>query len=172
MPQTLRGFRRPLVRLGDNEIGYCMDPLRRDDCLQAAVATVTQIPVDQVPDARLDERLRAGDDPERIDRDSWEQLATWLHHRGLEAYLHNKVPIYRDRWIGVSGGVTKDEVASIADNLNTSFVETPFLDHCLVMSHRRIIFDPGISLCPPPGLQLRNWEVDDIDYGISIKPKE
>jgi len=55
-----------VVRLGEGELGYCMNPARLDDCLRPCIATVLQVPVEQVPDPRLDDRHAArGEEPRR-----------------------------------------------------------------------------------------------------------
>jgi hypothetical protein len=63
-------------RDGD-EIGYGMHPFRTDDCLRAAIATVTQIPIEQVPDLGLDDCVRRGEDPEEISVNSWGRIEDW-----------------------------------------------------------------------------------------------
>jgi hypothetical protein len=50
--------------------------------------------------------------------------------------------------------------------------DATFADHCLVMSRKRIIFDPAVSLPAPPGLRVATWSVDDIVYGISFEQRE
>lgn len=60
------------VRLRDGTLGYRVGFPRDDDCFAAAVATTLQVPLDQVPDVRIDERLRAGESPENVKRLLWE----------------------------------------------------------------------------------------------------
>ena len=153
---------RPTARLAKDGIGYYADPVRWDDCLRAAIATATQIPVGQVPDLRLHERLDAGDDPDEISEESWLRIARWAEDRGLRLMLHDTVPADRERWIGVCEYTpTWDE-----DEPN------PFPDHCLVMSYGRVIFDPAASVIAPRGMRLRTWDADDVTYGLSFDRKE
>jgi hypothetical protein len=152
-----------IARLGDGEIGWCMDPLRPDNCLRAAVATALQVPIDQVPDPRLDARFKDGDDPDEISARSWEKLADWSRARGLELRGHlDTLPTDRERWVGV---VEPDmEGDDFAD------APTPFTAHCLVMSYGDILFDPSISLFAPEGQQLRTYDPSQITYGLTFNP--
>ena len=47
-------------RLADGTIGYFTRPPRQDDCFAAALATVLRVPIAEVPDPRIDERLARG----------------------------------------------------------------------------------------------------------------
>ena len=163
----------PVVQLGDDGVGYCMHPTRPDGCLRAALATATQIPVDQVPDARVDQRVHAGEDPEEISRDSWARIVEWLSGRGLRLVIHEAIPVERERWVGVIGGRV-DEAAIAAVGVESGNADNPFIDHCIVMSHERIVFDPAVSLKPqlPRGMRLPTWQLSQIEYGISFDPKE
>jgi hypothetical protein len=89
------------VELSDGSVGYLVRAPRRDDCFAAALATVLQVPIDEVPDSRLHERARAGEDREEIRRSAARALADWLSGRGLRAIIHRRVPAARARWIGV-----------------------------------------------------------------------
>jgi hypothetical protein len=154
----------PIVRLTEDgvdwgaapgpgdEIGYGMRPLRLDECLRAAVATATQIPIEQVPDLRLDDRLRRGDRSQDISRDGWSRIETWAGTKGLTLKLWPKTPAQRERWIGVCAGA--GEV---------------FGDHCLVMCHNRVVFDPACSIAPPPGTALAAYSPESIVYGLSFE---
>ncbi len=163
----------PVVQLGDDGVGYCMHPTRPDGCLRVALATATQIPVDQVPDLHLDQRVRAGEDPEEISRDSWARIEQWLSGRGLRLVIHDAVPVDRDRWVGVIGGRV-DEAAMAAVGVEMGNADNPFLDHCIVLSYERIVFDPAVSLKPqlPPGMRLPTWQLSQIEYGLSFDRKE
>jgi hypothetical protein len=143
-------------RAGD-EVGYCMDPYRYDDCFQAAVATATQTPIEQVPDLELDRRLREGADFTELNRMAWERIGEWADSRGLRLHIHGRVPAARRRWIGV--------VVVEGDRAR-------FNDHCLVMDHDRLVLDPMCSVRPPPGTRLRIFHPNEISYGISFDPKE
>jgi hypothetical protein len=157
----------PIVRLREDgpdygitpkpgdEIGYCMDPWRQDDCLAAAMATVLQQPIEQVPDLRLDGRLSAGEDADEIARRSWERINEWLERLGLQVVFHESPPLDRDRWIGVCGPSEKT-----------------FGDHCLVMSHDRLVLDPSISVARPPGETWCSFDPSHIYYGISFDREE
>ena len=167
----------PVVSLVEDgsEIGYCMRPTGTDDCFRAALATATQIPVEQVPDLRLDRRLRKGEDVERINRESWERMAEWLDGRGLELVFHRDVPVDRERWVGVCRGPT-EATAAVATAAGFRLGDNPFNNHCLVMSYGDIVFDPAIGLelsdWLPRGARLRSWHPSQVVYGVSFDPKE
>jgi hypothetical protein len=156
-PWGTRPGRHPVVQLDGGEVGYCMDPARTDDCFQAAIATAVQVPIEQVPDLRLDRRVAAGDDPEEINRESWVRLEAWLLGRGLRIVVHETVPVERDRWAGVCLG-RPDAEAGLRDGYG-EFVwrDNPFRDHCLVMTHGDVFFDPAVSVPCPPGKTWRRW---------------
>ena len=150
--------RRPLVQLDDGSVGYTMDPTRRDDCFRAALATLLGVPVEQVPDPRLDERLEAGEDPEEINRETWARLDAWLAGRALRLVLHHDaLPVDCDRWIGVARAPDPDDI---------------FGDHCLVLSRDQVIFNPSISLEVPRGMQIERPTLANIAYGITCDSKE
>jgi len=155
-PLKLHRSQRPIVRLGTDLIGYCMHPERLDECFRAALATATQIPLEEVPDARIDARLAAGDDSDQIIREAWEDLDDWLLARGLQLAVHETLPVGRERWIGVC----------------SASGHACFSEHCLVLRYGEIILDPGIGLEPGPGMQLRTWIPSDIDYGFTLDRKE
>jgi hypothetical protein len=116
--------------LPDGTTGYFVRLPRLDDCFSAAVATVLQVPIDDVPDPRIDERLRAGDEPHEIDGQAWNALDDWLAARRLRIVLHRIVPACRRRWIGV--------VPFPGD----------FQHHCLVMAGDQLLFDPQADMRP------------------------
>ena len=157
----------PIVRLTDDgpdygswprpgdDIGFGMDPYRRDDCFSAAIATALQHPIERVPDLRLDERVKAGEDPVEVSRTSWGRIARWADGLG-RLVIHEQVPVDRGRWIGVC-----------ADPEGSWMLG----DHCLVMSRDRFVFDPSISLKRPPGTTVMSFSPSDIDYG-GFDPKE
>src|SRR5690348_12893106 len=89
-----------LTHFPNGEVGFHMPRERLDCCLQAAIATVLQVSIDEVPDAQLSERIAAGEDPEAIARDACEQLERWARGRGLRILVHRKFPVPRRRWIG------------------------------------------------------------------------
>lgn len=144
---------REVVRLADGDLGYAMAPLRYDECLRAAIATVTQTPIERVPDPQLDERLEAGENVEEIDRDAWSQLRRWAAGRGLRIVIHHKLPARRRRWIGVVPDPAPE----------------PFGDHCLVMCHGELYFDPAVGVVPPPWMKLWRYTPSDIAWGMSFE---
>lgn len=149
--------RRIVRRIEGNEIGYGM--YRDDTCLQAAIATAAQIPIQELPDLMMDQRLAEGESVDEINRASWALMESWLGERGLCMRFHDRVPVSLRRWIGVVGYPTR---APVGAGL------TQFMDHCLVMSFNRIVFDPLGPTTPPPGYQARKWRAADVTYGISI----
>lgn len=163
----------PIVRLTDDgidwgappgpgdEIGYGMHPYRTDDCLRAAIATATQIPIEQVPDLRLDQRLEAGEDPEEIARASWNRLSAWAAVRELTVRFWPKdaLPPPRRRWVGVA-------------NDEGQRGQLAFGDHCPVMCKERLIFNPDCSVVPPPGSEVATYYTNAILYGISFDKEE
>jgi hypothetical protein len=114
------------VPLADGTIAYYGRIVegRADECFAAALATSLQVPIDDVPDSHLDERLAAGEDPDEITRPVWADIGEWLRGRRLRMLEHQRLPIHRRRWIGAC--------------------PTPelFSDHCLVMSHGDLLFTP------------------------------
>lgn len=140
-----------------DEVGYGMDPYRRDDCLTVAIATVLQHPIEQVPDLHLDERIKAGESPREVSDSSWERIERWLDALELVLGMHVEPPLNRSRWIGVCPDPAGSWMLG---------------DHCLVMSHHQLVFDPSVSLKCPPGTQVRRFDPEDISYGISFNRKE
>lgn len=161
---------RPVFQLANGDVGYGMAPERNGDCFRAAIATVLQVDVAQVPNGRLDERLAAGEDPQEINRSYMVRLDEWLAARGL-AVVHPKVPVDRDRWIGVCRVETRPRDLMLARRYGVELCEH-FTDHCLIMCHDRAIFDPAVSMKVPDGMRLRPFTPEDVTYGISFDPKE
>lgn len=161
----------PVVRLADDgvdwgatplpgdEIGYGMNPYRGDDCLLAAIATATQIPIEEVPDPRLHDRLDAGEEQDEINRTTWSLIEDWAASRELALKFWTDLPAPRERWIGISGC----EAAEDGD---------PFNDHCLVMCHDRVLFNPIVSVMPLPGTELLHNTPGSLKYGISFEKEE
>jgi hypothetical protein len=137
-----------VVRLPTGERGYYQT--RNDDCMRAAVATCLQVPIEDVPDPRLDERLAAGDDPDELDRLARAELEGWLAGRGLRLVRHWRLPVDRERWIGVSPGPGE------------------FGDHVLVMTRAEILFDPASYI---PGME-RLARLRPLSYGITFDREE
>jgi hypothetical protein len=136
----------PRSRLADGTIGYAM--ARLDDCQRAAVATCLQVPIDEVPDSHIDDRLARGASVAAVDRAAWEQLTTWLAGRGLTLVEHETPPTHLKRWIGVVP------------------VARAFQSHSLVMAGKQILFDPAVR----PGVKtFYPWEVK---RGLSFTRKD
>ncbi|MEX2196828.1 MAG: hypothetical protein WD844_16255 [Thermoleophilaceae bacterium] len=189
-PWLAFGRKAPVARAsGDSELLYCMHPDRRDDCFRVALATVLQVPLEQLPDVRLDARLTAGDDPEAINDESWARLELFLRKRGLRFGVHRDLPepggwgptahavFDCQRWIGVVE-VDQEQMDAQADFIPAaaaarSGAGSNFLDHCLVMAWDRVYFDPAISVKPPTvgdvRIRVRQWNESDIAYGISVE---
>lgn len=138
--------------LRDGTIGYFQR--RSDDCLQAALATLTQCPMDQVPDLHLDKQERAGRDPEQIAQYVAWRMGAWARDHGVIITAHATLPTTSKRWIGVSwgGGETGD-------------------DHCLVLNRKDVLWDPSHELPPGEGdpmVKIAAYGPDHINYGITI----
>lgn len=144
-----QGYFKTLLR--DGTVGYFQR--RTDDCVQAVVASLLQMPPTSVPDLHLDAQLAAGKDPEEIDRTIEEQFGRWRQQYGLTIMVHASPPTSAKRWIGV---VTTGN---------------PLNDHTMLMSGHDCLFDPA-HLLPPREDQptaLKGYAVADIDYGITIE---
>jgi hypothetical protein len=134
--------------LDDGTLGYFVR--RRDDCFAAAMSTVLEVPIAQVPDWRLDERKRAGENPELIGRSAWAETIRWLADRGLRLIEHRTVPVRARRWIGIV------PMMGI------------FNDHCLVMCHGQVIFDPSWDM-EGFGRRVRGFDGDEVRSGYSFR---
>jgi hypothetical protein len=176
----------PIVRLTENgadwgvapgpgdEVGYAMDPYLGDDCFACAIATCVQVDVEQVPDLKLNARLKRGEDYAEVNRSSWERIARWAEGRGWQLTPHEQVPADRERWIGlVVSHSRKSVVLDSSGRLITHDDDKGFNNHCLNMSYDRMIFDPGCSFTPPSDMRLMGYSPGQISYGISFDdPKE
>jgi hypothetical protein len=164
------------VQLPGGLVGYGME--RTDQCMPAALATVLQVPIERVPDPRLDDQLDAGRDPDEISRDARQSYGRWLDDRGLALVYHETLPVDRERWIGVCEYTQKmwarNRMIGRWHGLALDFPrpEEAFMDHCLVMSFDRLLFDPAIGLPAPPGTRLRHWRPDEITYGLTVDRKD
>jgi hypothetical protein len=145
-PQSPIDLKRETL-LEDGTRGYFVRAPRTDDCQAAAIATTLQIPIEKVPDPRIDERLAAGEDPESIDRSAVRELRAWLASRGLGMVVHRKLPTNLDRWIGV--------------------VPMPgtFNAHCLVMDRENVLFDPART-----SDKVQSFGLEHVGFGISFGP--
>lgn len=149
--EQYRRWQQP-KRLRDGTWGYPTRAPRTDDCMAAAIATVLQAPISEVPDPQIDFRLEAGETVEEIERSAWAELAQWLGDRGLRLVIHENVPVPIDRWIGI---VPRPG---------------PFQGHTLAMSHGKVLFDPvvdawGVGKAPT---QIRRLNADDVSWGLSF----
>ena len=138
-----------------------------DDCFRAALATVTQIPVQEVFDVLLRGRLAAGADVDDLAAMFWDKCESWLESRGLRATFHKAVPLDRERWIGIVPPPPPEDDTTEGGHGRPC---SPFSAHTLVMTRDRILFDPAISLRPPPGMRLRQLRPSDVVLGIAIQP--
>ena len=84
-------------RLEDGSTGYFM--ANNYDCWEAAIMTVLQT-VD-VPLLGREERHRAGEALEVVERDCRAQRHEWASECGLEMVEHAEPPVGLDRWVGV-----------------------------------------------------------------------
>jgi hypothetical protein len=183
-------IRRKTTVLEDGTTGYGMLPTRWDDCFRAAIATTLQIAPVDIPDPHIDQRLRHGHDPESIRSHAWAQLLAWLAGRGLCLRHHANVPVAHERWIGVCPApATADEISAIVDRVVAGESRASrrgpvprsgvdglrnrlyFNDHCLVMSHRRVLFDPAVGLAPQRGYTVFPWRAEHVGYGYSFHPE-
>jgi hypothetical protein len=139
------------VVLRDGTVGYLQR--RHDDCVQASIASLLQMPPHRVPDLRLDVHIGDRIDPEEIGRIGDQQFGQWTAKFGLTIKMHANPPMSARRWIGV---IEKDD---------------PFSNHCLIMHKRDCLFDASHIL--PPGKDDpvigMNHTVDDITYGVTIE---
>jgi hypothetical protein len=137
-------------QLADGTRGYFVRLPRTDDCLAAALATCLQVPIDQVPDPRIDERLAAGETPEEIILSAEAELARWLDRLGLRMIIHRKIPPRARRWIGVVP------------------IDGDFNSHCLVMSGAGVLFDPT-RFDGSEQRGMRVFRAEDVGYGLGFQ---
>jgi hypothetical protein len=129
--------------LPDGTVGYYIR--RGDDCMAAALATLIQVPLDEVPNARLVDRASAGEGREQTSRSAWEELERFAASRGLRFEIHDPPPWRRARWVGViPGGLL------------------PHDGHALLMCRKRIVFDPSSNIDIS-----HTWTIDRIAWGLT-----
>lgn len=146
----LEGFPPRSVVLADGTLGYHSQ--HGDDCLMIAVATVLQVPPEELPDLRPLERYRAGEELDTIITSAWDSLRRCVTERGLHICFHSKpLPTHLRRWIGVCWDDQGQRL--------------PFSDHCLVMAGQKVIFDPSAWKVD---LGVRAWTARQVHYGISF----
>jgi hypothetical protein len=129
---------------------------RSDQCLQAAVATATQTPLDQVPDAHIDERLAAGADDDELAGQVFGDLERWAHGRGLEMLFEELAVPQPGLWIGLVK--------------LRNFGMTLFADHCLVLAGDTIAWDPCAGIPVGRGLRVKIYSRLDITASVVFQP--
>jgi hypothetical protein len=161
--RTVRRVRAaPPAELADGTLGYYVRWPRLDDCQAAALATALEVPIADVPDPRIDERLATGESADDIDRSAMAELDRWLAGRGLRMAIHCKEQPLSQRWIGICA------------------MSGAFQSHCLVMSGNEVLFDPArvpleggaVASAAWVGTKtgrLRQWGFEDISYGLSFQ---
>lgn len=137
------------TRLADGTLGYLQR--RMDDCLQAAIACVLQIPPHQVPDLHLDELVQQGTDPELIDRKALSRLGQWEQRHGITITVHPTPPKTERRWIAIVPAGNQ-----------------PYEDHCLIMNRATVLFDPS-TILPLDDDEVTAHNPAAIEYGITIQ---
>lgn len=151
---TARGRRHSYYQatLPDGTVGYVQR--RADDCLQAAVATLLQVPVHEVPDAQISRRIREGDDPEGVFMDTAVELDRWAAGAGGRFMVHPARLPRRGRWIGVVPAPAGD-------------VDVSAIDHCVVLDGRDVVWETA----KPLGLLTHEWghTAGDVEYGITFE---
>jgi hypothetical protein len=120
---------------------------RLDDCRNAALATLLQVDIEELPDPKFDERLMRFEDPDAIAADAKAQLKRWLSARDLELCAVRE-PIAR--WIGVVPGPGGY-----------------FSDHCLVMVNEFVLHDVYGDL----GYPFYRFKAEDIRSGFTVRKR-
>jgi len=141
--------------------------MRLDNCFAEAVADCLDVPLSDVPDPEIDDRLEAGDGVDRVNRFTTNLFDEWLDSRGLEAEvwrtkLHSDGHLYHmrelpKRWVGV-----------IADG-------GEFLDHCFTMEGPKSLEDIQIASLPAAYRNLlvpAVFTVAEINLGITFRPRK
>jgi len=149
------------------KLGYFKTPLRdgtdgyfqrrTDDCVQAVIASLLQMPPHLVPDPHIEELRARGREDEEIGRVVDSEFARWTVEHGLAFAFHVKPPTWAQRWIGMVPSESTEDV---------------YASHTLLMSGHDCLFDPA-HLLPPAGdagtVALEGYSLDSIDYGITIE---
>lgn len=139
----------PTTRLRDGSTGY-FTPGRLDQCFAAAVATVLQRPLEELPDTRIEARLQAGQTRENISRRAWVIWDRWARREGQRMNVWNPVPAYPDgRWVGI--------------------IEAPVTlqSHTVACVGEEVLHDPT---GPQELLGQRAVGIEDVSWGISFCP--
>lgn len=121
---------------------------RRDDCMRACLASLAQVPYDQVPDVAA-----ALDGGPLAEAQALADLGAWANMLGYRLTYHPTPPTDRGAWIG---GVDADEHGP---------------SHGVVMCLDRVVFDPASNFPLPPGHELVPVALADIAYGITLDPR-
>lgn len=136
------------TRLPDGTIGYYQR--RADDCLQAAIATLVQIPMPEVCDFRIDEQQAAGKTADEIEQANDQQLAEWLDAHGLVVTHHPGPPESAARWMGILPGPRE------------------FTGHCLIFTGPTLLWDPTYKVPPQLGDTPSTYTPGDVQSGVTI----
>lgn len=144
-------FKTPLR---DETVGYFQR--RTDDCVQAVIASLLQMPPHLVPDLHVEELRSGGREDEEIDRVVDQAFKQWTDEHGLTLVFHAKPPTWAKRWIAMVPGDNPDDQYS---------------NHTLLMGGHDCLFDPAHLLPPndPGAVGLEGYTLDSIDYGITIE---
>ena len=140
-----------------------------DECFQAVLCTYFQIDPDHAdapPRTHIDKRLAAGEDPASVLGDVDTQIRRWLRRRGVRPVFTRRITrVMREeaKWIGVV------EFPGVAN------------DHCFLMSHERIVWDPVqggkwlMSMSPglvaPEGMRPAFFTVDDVTLALLFRQR-
>lgn len=123
---------------------------RTDDCLQAALASLCQMPPSQVVDLSLESMIAAGRTSEEIEYHADVLLDQWQQTHGLEMRLRSVLP-KTGWWIGVT------------------YSGEAYSDHCLLMRDREVMFDPSRLLPTDEEELAAGYQLDDLYYAITIE---
>jgi hypothetical protein len=138
--------------LRDGTLGYFQR--RTDDCVQASIASLIQMPMYEVPDLQIDKHIAEGRDDEALERSVGHQFSQWMEKHSLTMYRHVNPPLLAKRWIGV---------VSTGNEVN---------DHCLVMTGHDCVWDTSHMLPPGKHEPIAAHDIftpRDINYGITIE---
>lgn len=122
---------------------------RTDDCLQAALASLLQMPPNLVPDLALHDMIASGVSSEEIERTADKLLDEWQQRSGLAMRLRAVLPA-TGWWIGVT------------------YSGQCYSDHCLLMRGREVMFDPSRLAPTDEEEAAAGYKHDDIYYAITI----
>lgn len=118
--------------------------------MAAAVATLLQVHILDVPDPQIDAMLAAGVDPVAVSEQAASELRAHLSGFGVRMVTHRRPPVERGGWLGLSPAAGD------------------FQGHVVVMAYDRIAFDPAANWPVPPGYKVE--PVTAIAGGITFDP--